>query len=98
MAQFDVYRLAGGELALDVQTDLLSGIHTRVVIPLLPIDEAVVAHPRLNPIVNVEDKPYVVVPQAMIALEARELHQPVASLDNRYDDIRAALDMIFLGF
>jgi toxin CcdB len=65
MAQFDVYRLAGGELALDVQTDLLSGISTRVVIPLLPLHEAPVAHPRLNPIVMVEEESYVVVTQSM---------------------------------
>src|SRR5688572_10578529 len=98
MAQFDVYRLAGGELALDVQTDLLSGIQTCAVIPLLPIGEALVAHPRLNPVVRVEDESYVVVTQSMIALENRELSRPVANLDDRYDDIRAALDMIFLGF
>jgi toxin CcdB len=98
MAQFDVYRLAGGELALDVQTDLLSGISTRVVIPLLPLHEAPVAHPRLNPIVMVEEESYVVVTQSMVALEYLELRQPVANLDERYDDIRAALDMIFLGF
>jgi len=35
MAQFDVYRLADGELALDVQTDLLGSFDNRLVIPLM---------------------------------------------------------------
>ena len=29
MAQFDVYRLAGGELAIDVQTTLISDFNSR---------------------------------------------------------------------
>ena len=98
MAQFDVYRLPGGELALDVQTDLLSGIQTRVVVPLLPRNAALVAHPRLNPIFEVEGEEYVLATQSIIALETRELGRVVANLDSRYDAIRSALDMVFLGF
>jgi toxin CcdB len=98
MAQFDVYRLAGGELALDVQTDLLSGFQTRVVVPLVPPGDAPVAHPRLNPIFEIGGSRYMLVPQSLIALENRELGKTVASLDDRFDAIRSALDMIFLGF
>lgn len=98
MAQFDIYRLAGGELAVDVQTNLLIGIRTRVVIPLLPSRVALVTHPRLNPVFEVGGESYVLIPQSIIALDRSEIGPTVASLDDRYDEIRAALDMIFLGF
>jgi toxin CcdB len=98
VAQFDVYRLAEGELVLDVQTDLLSGIDSRLVVPLIHPDVAPIAHRRLNPRMIVHDQSYVMVTQFLIAIQARELREPIADLDERYDDIRAALDMIFLGF
>jgi toxin CcdB len=98
MAQFDVYRLAGGELALDVQTDLLVGIRTRVVVPLLPVPGPVVAHPRLNPLFEIDGVAYILVPQSIIALDRGEAGPVVANLDANYDEIRAALDMIFNGF
>jgi toxin CcdB len=98
VAQFHVYRLAEGELVLDVQTDLLSGIESRLVVPLMRPDEAPIAHRRLNPRVIVGDQTFVMVTQFLVAIHARELRDPIADLDSRYDDIRAALDMIFLGF
>lgn len=98
MAQFDVYRLEGGELALDVQTDLLSGFQTRVVIPLVPVDGTLVIHARLNPVVHIEGVSYMLATQSLIALERRELGPAVANLTDRFDEIRSALDMIFLGF
>jgi toxin CcdB len=98
MAQFDVFRLADGELALDVQTDLLSGFHTRVVIPLVPAGEALVAHPRLNPVFRIAGSDYMLATQSIVALETREVGKVVANLDDHYDAIRSALDMIFLGF
>lgn len=98
MAQFDVYRLTGGELALDVQTDLLSGFQTRVVIPLVGPGEGLVTHPRLNPIFEIDGLPYMLATQSLIAIENRELGKVVANLDDRFDDIRSTLDMIFLGF
>lgn len=50
MAQFDVYRnrLEPGYL-LDCQSDALSALTTRLVIPLLPPDYAPLPSRRLNP-------------------------------------------------
>jgi hypothetical protein len=46
MSQFDAFRLADGELVLDVQTELLGSFDTRVVLPLMLSDEAPMRHPR----------------------------------------------------
>jgi toxin CcdB len=80
MAQFDVYRLAGGELAIDVQTTLISDFNSRVVIPLLRPHDAPVAHQRLNPTVEIEGERFVVVTQFIIAVDRAELGAPVAML------------------
>ena len=38
MSRYDVYGLASGSaLALDVQSDLLKPLNTRVVVPLMPL-------------------------------------------------------------
>ena len=41
MAQFDVYRIEGGGLVLDCQSDPLRDLGSRVVAPLRPADDAV---------------------------------------------------------
>lgn len=41
MARFDIYpNPVGAGYLLDIQTDLLSGLNTRVVVPLMPVDTA----------------------------------------------------------
>jgi toxin CcdB len=51
MARFDIFKNEGevGYL-LDVQSDLLSGLNTRVVVPLLPKSSAPSPAQRLNPV------------------------------------------------
>lgn len=56
MAQFDVFRNPEGSgYLLDVQSDLLDGLSTRLVIPLLPALQAPRPAARLNPVVNIKD-------------------------------------------
>lgn len=98
MAQFDVYRLEDGELILDLQTDLLGHFDSRIVVPLMPPEAAPVAHRRLNPTLTVDRVSYVMVTQFASAVDRRALPRPIANLTKDYDAIRAALDMIFLGF
>ncbi|WP_318012467.1 MULTISPECIES: CcdB family protein [unclassified Mesorhizobium] len=48
MARYDLYRNAGGSgYLVDVQSDLLERLNTRVVIPLMPPDTAPVPGRRL---------------------------------------------------
>lgn len=98
MAHFDVYRLADGELALDVQTDLLEDFDSRVVVPLMLPGTAPVTHRRLNPTIQIDGRDYVMVSQFVIAVDRSELGRPIANAKDRYDSIKAAFDMIFLGF
>lgn len=98
MAQFDVFRMADGELVMDAQTQLLGSFDTRVVVPLMHPDQAPIRHPRLNPVVLVGDQTYVMVTQYMIAVDRHELRARVDNLDRHYDQVKRAYDMLFNGF
>ena len=59
MARFDIYKYASKAtpLVLDVQADLLSGLNTCVVIPLVPEKQAKKeALPKLKPIIQIDGK------------------------------------------
>lgn len=97
MAHFDVY-LVDGVHCLDVQTSLLPSTGTRLVVPLLPQDEVPTPLRRLHPVVAVSGRNLVMATHLMLAVPERSLGRPLASLFPRYDEIVAALDMIFTGF
>ncbi|PWJ91822.1 toxin CcdB [Mesorhizobium loti] len=99
MALYDLYRNAEGSgYLLDVQSDLLEGLTTRVVIPLMPPDIAPVPGRRLNPTFAIDGRNHVMVTQFMSALMASELPDAEGNLSRHHDDIVAALDMLFQGF
>ncbi|MCC5873044.1 MAG: CcdB family protein [Gammaproteobacteria bacterium] len=100
MARFDIFKNEGGEAGylLDVQSDLLTGLNTRVVVPLLPDSSAPSPAQRLNPVFSIEGQQMVMATQYMAAVPEGELRSGVGSLADRQDDISAALDMLFLGF
>lgn len=97
MARFDVYRIAGG-LVVDVQANLLSGLRTRVVVPLIPLHAAPQPAGRLNPVLDLNGELFALQPQFVTAVDRNELSQPVDNILRHYDRIVAALDMVFLGF
>ncbi|MDA9722028.1 CcdB family protein [Luminiphilus sp.] len=99
MARFDVYRNAAGEgYLLDVQSDLLAGLSTRVVGPLMPVALAPRPAERLNPVFQFDGDTVVMVTQFLAAVPQKELGRSLGSLEAFSDDISAALDMLFLGF
>ena len=99
MARFDIFENEGGAgCLLDVQSDLLSGLNSRVVVPLLPESSAPSPAQRLNPVFSVEGQVMVMATQYMAAIPERELRSRVGSLAEEHDEISAALDMLFLGF
>jgi len=99
MAKFDVYRLRRNDrLVLNCQADLLDDLRTRFVVPLLIEPEAPRAIGRLNPILVVEGRRLVMVPQLAATLATRELGDRVASLRDEQDGIGQALDMLINGF
>ena len=97
MARFDLYRAEVGFI-LDIQTDLLSGLTTRLVVPLLPLQGAPRPAGRLNPVLDVDGQLYSLQPQMMGAISAHALGRPVDNLIRHYDRIVAAISMILNGF
>ena len=99
MARFDVYRTRRGELLLDCQSDLLTGIRTRLVAPLLPAEEIDDRQfSRLMPIFKLNDGEVVMLTTLLVALHNRELGEKVASLADEQDVIMSAINMLLTGY
>jgi toxin CcdB len=98
LARFDVFAGPEGTLLLDVQADLISGIATRVVVPLLPEGKTPPQIKRLNPSFDVGGIRYALFPQLISAVVSSNLSTPIINLRDRSDDIAAALDMLLYGF
>lgn len=99
MARFDVYARPGGAgYLLDVQADVLSGLNTRLVVPLLPLAEAPEPAKRLNPVFEIGSEPHVMVTQFLAAVPRALLRSPVSNLADQDSEIMAALDMVLIGF
>ena len=101
MARNDVYAAPdrhGMRLVLDVQSDLLYALKTRVIVPLEPRDGRPAPAQDLNPILTVHGQDYVMATQAIASLPIKLLGRPIASLADRHDDITSALDILLTGF
>lgn len=99
MARHDVYPAPDGRCyLLDVQTDLLSGLTTRIVVPLLPEEDAPLPARHLNPLVELDGTRHVMATQFLATVPSAILQDPVATVADRADEITRALDMIFHGF
>ena len=98
MATFDIHQ-HGDDYLLNVQPDLLNGLNTAVMVPLLALKRAPEPMGRLNPILEIDGQRYSMVTQYMAATPLKRLG-PVAGnlMMTHHDQIRSALDMVFLGF
>ena len=98
MAQFQVYRVPGGRLVVDLQTDLID-TGSRVVAPLVPASSGPKAITRLEPTFTIEGTDYVLHIAELAAVPSALLKGgPVADLSGSDYAIRGALDMVFSGF
>ncbi|MEH3045955.1 CcdB family protein [Sphingomonas adhaesiva] len=97
-AQFDVYRLSDRTLVVDVQSPLASVHATRLVIPLIAMEEATPAVSRLNPKLSIDGKPVVLATHFVTTVDAKALTVPVASLADEEWAIKGALDFLINGF
>ena len=99
MARFDVYpRPDAPGYLLDVQSDLLGRLNTRVVVPLLPADLSPTPAQRLNPAFSVEGQTVWMLTQFMAAIPLSEFTVPVARLVDHADTILAAIDFLHQGW
>ncbi|SFR15816.1 CcdB family protein [Poseidonocella sedimentorum] len=96
MAQFDVYRLDGGQLVVDLQTDLIGIEASRIVAPLREAG-SYAAFAGLTPEVEVDGARWIVRVQELAAVPGAELRAPVASLAGERDALKRALDILIDG-
>ena len=101
MARLDVYRLEGNDsqgYVLDVQADLLDGLKTRVVVPLIPVSSGFRPIAEINPVFDVAGAPHILMVQNIATVPARMLCRQAASLAAHHDTVTRALDVLLLGF
>ncbi len=99
MARFDVYRNPDGNgFLLDVQADLMSHLKSRLVIPLVRSDIAPLPIKVLNPVFELEDALHMLLTQQMAAVSNRMLKSPVHNVNDRRDEVVAAIDLLLQGF
>ncbi len=96
MAQFDLYRLSGGQLVVDLQTDLIGIDASRIVAPLRDAGRYA-AFPGLTPSVEVEGTTWIVRVQELAAVPGAHLREPVGSLSEHRDALKRALDILIDG-
>lgn len=103
MAQFDVYlnpNVATRKsipYLLDVQADLLDTLATRVVVPLILVEEMGLAAKHLNPQFKIKGVAVVMSTAELAGVPSRSLGDKVTTLKSKRDEIIAALDILFTG-
>jgi toxin CcdB len=105
MARFDVYQNSGPlatstPYLLDVQSALLDGLDTRIVIPLRRVDQfpAVNFAKDLTPIFDIEGVSCFLETPKLAAVPTRLLKNHVMSLSDQQSLISNALDRLFHGY
>ena len=89
---------SGDGYLLEVQTDLLDELKTRVVVPLVPHSSDVKTVRRLNPVFTIGGKQYFMFTHLIATVPVARLAEPRTNLARLHDQITAALDMLFQGF
>jgi toxin CcdB len=104
MPQFALYRNRNPAsrtrlpLLLDIQSDLLEGLATRVVVPLALASAARARSMRtLTPILKFEGKEFLMVTPQVAGIPARELGPIAGVLASHRDKIIAAVDFLRSG-
>lgn len=102
--QYDVYPNPSPRMrdvypyVMDVQSDLLKALATRMVVPLALTQLPSSSLPRrLCPVVQVKNQSLMLVPFEAAPLDKRHLKSKVVSLRDRTDDIVAAMDAVLSG-
>ena len=103
MAQFDVYENADVEgrddipYLLDVQSDLLDSLATRVVVPLVAKRVAGQPAARLNPQFRIQNRAVVMSTPELAGIPKIRLSKKITNLAAKRDEIIGALDIVFTG-
>jgi toxin CcdB len=98
MARFTVHSLPGSGLVVNLQSDFLDWLNTRLVAPLVPLAAAPPPAQHLNPVFAMEGDAFVMLTQSMAAVPVAALGGAVADLSVHQDEITRAVDMVFQGY
>ena len=98
MSRYEIFASPGAGFLLDVQSNFLDHLDTRVVIPLYPVESVPPAAKRLHPTFTIDGAKYLLATHLLAAVPASMLGEPKGSLYEHHDEIVAALDMLFQGF
>jgi toxin CcdB len=101
MARFDVYEVKGTPFpyVVDVQSDLLYDIETRVVIPLIPAKSyGRPPFPRLTPVLKIGRTSYLLMTPNIGAQDSRLFKKPVSNLAKYSFEITDSIDFLLQGF
>jgi toxin CcdB len=104
MAQFTVHRNTNPATQgtvpylLNVQSDLIEDLGTRVVIPLYPVSAMKGEILRtLTPVFEIGGAPYIMMTPQLAGIPRKSLGATVADLSPQRDNIIAALDLLITG-
>ncbi|KXB09075.1 plasmid maintenance protein CcdB [candidate division MSBL1 archaeon SCGC-AAA385M11] len=104
MAQFDVYEnpnpATNEEIPylLDVQSDLLDLLSTRVVVPLVVTISAGQPIKQLTPKFTVNETSVLMSTAELAGIPIQSIGERIGTLKDKRDEIIAALDFLFTGF
>lgn len=96
MARFDVFRLTGGLLVVDLQTDLIGIDASRIVAPLREVGRHA-AFPGLTPQVGFDGAQWIVRVPELAAVPGSELRNRIGTLAEHRDALKRALDILIDG-
>lgn len=101
MARFDVYEYnpAHTPYVLDVQADILEHLHTRIVVPLLPLSKANrEEYPLLKPVISFKKRNFVLMTSDMGSIHVSSLGKKAGNLHDNHYTIVDAIDFLLQGF
>ena len=99
MRQFGVHRLHGARLVVNLQSDLREGGATRVVAPVIPVDEITSQISDTDVRVVIDGDPHIIPMDLMTAVRTKTLDtEAIADLSVHHDAFIGAIDLIFTGF
>lgn len=100
MAKYDIYSptSTSSEYLLDMQDEIIDNLSTRVVAPLVPVDDVPKRMKILNPIISVAGTEYLLMTHLLAAIPVSALKTKIGSVSTQRDEIIASLDFLFTGF
>jgi toxin CcdB len=104
MARFDVHRNPNPRskdripYLLDIQAGVLESLATRLVVPLIPVADFGAPIERLNPVVRLGNRNYVLATAEMAAVSKKSIGEKAGTLEAQSAAILAAVDFLISGF